>query len=910
MSAYDASSFQLLDPEFYRSIGERSPDTEFVDTVRAVLGPDGWGIHPGGVWTYLQPDGWSGPRQGWKLHVSATPGNAVTVLSQVASVLRTEPAAFKFASDAFMLALLLGKNWPREGGGKFITVYPADEDQFRRLSEALAAATAGQDGPYILSDRRVPGSRVVFYRYGQHVADEEVDAQGNRRQQIRAPSGEAVSDRRRGHYQVPEWVEDPFGAAGVREVDASARKVTLNGRYEVQRVVRYSNTGGIYRARDLESGETVIVREARPNTGWVDGATDAVALLQKEARVLQRMEGTGFAPRLIDTFQRWEHQYLVQENVEGMVLRDHVLKRYFKRRTLASPRRLFWLFRRLLRELVRGVESFHQRGIILRDLSSGNVMVRPDGTLCFIDFEISWERGTEQTVARMHTPGFASPEQMGGGEPTGADDFYALGAMVVELCSFMAAGIGLNPEGVLATAGMMLAEVGLPKDLLTIARRLLDPDPSARWTGDDVRRALERIPTSRIPWRASELGRALRAETWKNGAEVEAEALAACEAVCEFFERSADPASDHRLWPSSPAAYHVNPVCVRFGACGPIEFVRRVRGRCPGAWLDWVERRSDPARTPPGLYVGLAGVGLTLAGCGREEAGRRLLLAATESPLLATDANLYHGAAGVGLAALTLGAALEDEELLDAAIRIGTELEGRAERRRHGIAWRAEGGSIPSGIANGGSGISLFFTYLGALTGEPRWWNVSRRALEFEFAQVKHTAGYAFWPDVGGGRRKTSKSPHVAYGSTGVGAAAVRLYACTGEGELWEWVERCAAVGTLRWTNKLWQDFGYAGWGELFLDMHAVSGEPLQRAHAERTAEILLANRVQTRLGVAFPGGALNRVASDFGMGASGIALYLHRLAHRRSDRVFYPDHLLPGWGHRAAEALPAALAS
>lgn len=909
MSAY-APFYSFLDPEFFLSLEERTPDEEFADVARAVLGAGGWEMHSGGVWTYLEPHGWKGPRQGWKLHVSATLANANVVLRQVASVLLAEPAAFKFASDRQMLFMMLGKNWPREGGGKFITIYPADEEQFQRLVGALSAATAGQDGPYILSDRRVPESRILFYRYGQHVADEEVDAQGHRPQQIRAPSGEAVSDRRRGYYQLPEWVEDPFGAASVRKVESDAPRVTLNGRYEVQSVLRYSNAGGIYKARDLETEETVIIREARPNVGFVDFSTDAVALLRKEARVLQRMQDTGLTPRFLDGFQRWEHYYLVQEHVEGTDLRDYVLDRYFQRQSLSSPRRLFQSLRRLIQELVRGVEAFHGRGIILRDLSSSNVLVRRDGTLCFIDFEISWERGTEQAVAFMHTPGYASPEQMSYREPTEADDFYALGALLVEFCSFMTSGLALNPEGVLASAGMMLAEIGLPKELLAIARQLLETDPSARWKGDDVRRALDGISVSRIPWRTAEPGRALRPEAWKNGGKVEEEAHVACESLCEFFESSADLSNVHRLWPSSPAAYHANPVCIRFGACGPIEFVRRVRGGCPDAWLDWVERRSDVTRVPPGLYVGLAGVGLTLAGCGREETGRRLVLAATESPLLKKESDLYHGAAGVGLAALTLGVALHDDGLVEAAVRIGTELEGRAERRRHGIAWRAESGVLPSGISNGAGGISLLFTYLGAVTGEIAWWDISRQALEFEFSQAKHSAGYTFWPDVGGTRRKRSQSPHVAYGSTGVGAAAVRLYACTGEGNLWEWVERCADIGTFRWTNKLWQDFGYAGWGELFLDMHAVSGEPLPRVHAERTAEILLANRVRTRLGVAFPGGALNRVASDFGMGTSGIALYLHRLAHRRSDRVFYPDHLLPGWGRRAAEAVPAALAS
>lgn len=909
MSAHDDSAFTLLDHQFFRSLEERTPDQGYMEAISHVVGEEGWGAYSNGVWTYVQPHGWNGPRQGWKLHASATLSNAKAVLGQVASVLLADPAPFKFAADQMVLSLMLGKNWPREGGGKFITIYPADEEQFRRLVESLSVATAGQEGPYILSDRRVPGSRVLFYRYGQHSADELVDARGYRRPQIQAPTGESVSDRRRGYYQVPEWTADPYGASTVRVVDADAKKVTLNGRYEVQGVLKYSNVGGIYRARDLETDETVIVREARPNTGWIDSSTDAVALLQKEARVLQRMEGTGWAPRFVDTFQSWEHHFLVQEEVKGTLLRDHVLGGYFRHRALASPRRLFWRFRNLLRDLVQGVEAFHERGVILRDVSSNNVLVRPDGTLCFIDFEISWERDAGQAVAWMHTPGFASPEQMVRSEPVRADDFYALGAMVVEFCSLMATGLDLNQEGVLATAGMMLAEVGLPRELLAIARGLLDPDPSSRWTGDDVRRALDGITASRIPWRAAEPGRRFRPEDG-DAAGVAAEALATCDQLCEFFEASANPASRHALWPASPGAYHVNPACIRFGACGPIEFVRRVRGSCPDAWLDWVEEQADPDRLPPGLYVGLAGVGMTLAGCGREETGRRLLLAATESPLLETDADLYHGAAGVGLAALTLGAALDDRELLDAAVRIGGDLERRAEKRRHGIAWRTASGVLPCGISDGGSGISLFFTYLGAHTGDPRWWDVSRRALEFELSQVKQTAGYALWPSVGGTRRKRSLSPHAAFGSAGVGAAVARLYACTGEGELWEWAKRCADAATFRWTNKLWQDMGYAGWGELFLDMHAVSGDALFLAHAGRIGEILLANRVPTRHGTAFPGGALHRVASDFGMGASGIALYLHRLAHGRSGRVFYPDHLLGGWGRAAEEPPRIALAS
>lgn len=907
MNAHDVSVFTLLDREFFLSINRRTPGTEFSSAVAEILDGGRWTLQADGVWTGAHPEGWAHQPQGWKLHLSATPQNAQTVLRRAAAVLRDDPAPFKFACDGAVLFLMLAKNWAREGGGKFITVYPADEAHFRRLGQSLSQATAGLEGPYILSDRRVPGSRVVFYRYGQHLAREELNARGQRAQQILDPAGASVSDRRRGYYQLPDWVHDPFGAKAVRVVEGDAKKVTLQERYQVEGVLRYSNAGGIYRARDLQRGRTVVVREARPFTGFINKTVDAVALLHKEARVLRLMHGTGWTPRFVDEFQVWEHHYLVQEQVKGAPLREYALARYFKRDKVASPRRLFWTFRDLVLQLVKGVEAFHRRGVVVRDLSTDNVLVRLDGSLCFIDLEYAWERHGEQPYAPgIATPGFAPAEQVAGDEPRETDDWHALGAAVVEMCSMMANGLGLNRGGVLATAEMMVDEVGLPRGLLAMARGLLDPDPATRWAGDDVRAALRAIRADDVPWAPRHPGRSVDPAAAPRAGAIRAELAETAEGLCAFFEASAEPEREECLFPASPQAQVLNAVCVQLGACGPVEYVRRVRGQVPGRWLDWMERKAEPDRCPPGLYLGQAGVALTLAACGRRDAARRLLLQAADSPLLETEFDLYHGAAGVGVAALALGAALDDDELRDVARRMGGRLEETAERRSRGIAWRTAEGTIPCGLAEGGSGISLFYTYLGACTGDARWWDRAAQALEFEFSQAASFAGVVVWPATGGTRRRTSKSPHVVFGSAGVGTAAARLYACTGAPELRSWAERCAETVTFRWTNKLWQDMGFAGWGELFLDMQAVTGEAKYGEHAARMAEIILPNRVRTRLGLAFPGAGLNRVASDFGMGASGIGLFLHRVLHPGTERAFFPDHLLAGWPAAAQSARAA----
>ncbi|HEU0301004.1 MAG TPA: lanthionine synthetase LanC family protein, partial [Longimicrobium sp.] len=837
-----------------------------------------------------------GVRSGWKLHVSTLPQHAEQVLRRVVDVLKVDPAAFKLASDRRILDLLTTRNWPRSGGGKFITIYPADAEHFRRLGEALARATAEFDGPYILTDRRVPGSRVVFYRYGEHLASEAVDERGARVPRIEGPSGEVALDQRTAWYQLPEWAADPYGARPVRVLDPRADAVTLTDRYRIHGALRYTNLGGVYRATDLRDDRPVVIRERRPLYGWVSPGTDAVSLLHNEAGILRRMDGLGWTPGFVDTLQVWEHHYLVMEDVPGVSLRDFAAGQYLRPRRVASPRRLYGTFRRLVLELLRGIEEFHARGIILRDLTPENILVRPDRSLCFIDLEFAWQRdGEVPPASRVQTPGFASPAQAGGDAPTEADDFYALGAVLVEMCCCMAGGLGLNREGVLKTAEMMMDEVGLPRVLSTIARGLLNPDPSERWGAGEVRRAFRAVRDGDVAWGAHEPGRRVApgADACA-AADTASRAAEACDAVCAFLEASAGPGDADALWPASPQTHRTNPVSVLHGAGGPLEYVRRVRGACPDAWLDWVEERALPERCPPGLYAGLAGVALTLSACGRPESARRVMRAAVESPLLSSSAGLYYGAAGVGLAALSLGAELGDPALREFAVQTGERLGGLAVPRSRGIAWPGEGGVIPSGLALGGSGIALFYTYLGASTGQERYWELAGKALRFEFAQARTRGGYLFWPD-NAGRHRRYWSPHVSFGAAGVGAAAARLYRCTGDPQMLQWAERCARALTFRWTNKLWQDMGYAGYGETFLDMYALTGDPAYREHALRMAEVLLPNQVKTRLGVAFPGLGWCRVSSDFGYGTSGIALFLHRLVHG-GNRAFFPDHLIPGW--------------
>lgn len=68
---------------------------------------------------------------------------------------------------------------------------------FLRLGEALTRELAGLVGPYVLSDRRWPGSSCVSYRYGGFARRSRLREDGSRLLVIAGPDGEPVPDVRR-----------------------------------------------------------------------------------------------------------------------------------------------------------------------------------------------------------------------------------------------------------------------------------------------------------------------------------------------------------------------------------------------------------------------------------------------------------------------------------------------------------------------------------------------------------------------------------------------------------------------------------------------------------------------------------------------------------------------------------------
>ena len=171
--------------------------------------------------------------------------------------------------------------------------------------------------------------------------------------------------------------------------------------------------------------------------------------------------------------------YLVMEYVDGVPI-----DRFSEDLDLRARLRLFL-------KVCDAVAYAHSRLIIHRDLKPSNILVTAAGEPKLLDFGIAKlldpAQEMTQTIERLLTPEYASPEQLLGGAQTTATDVYSLGAVLHKLLK------GASPRA--ATT----ATQDLPRDLDFILSKALRQEPEERYPSveafaGDIRAFLEWRP--------------------------------------------------------------------------------------------------------------------------------------------------------------------------------------------------------------------------------------------------------------------------------------------------------------------------------------------------------------------------------------------------------------------------------
>ena len=854
----------LADPDYYQPPRRyRDPSPQ----LRPGQMPGSWRQSRLESWTIWSPPDVTAPAQGWKIHVSAMLERAGAVLEQVAAVCVAERVPFKHLATEFAFVYAHHKHGSRAQAGKFCSVYPSDEQQARRLLESLAQRLRDEDGPHILTDRRYRDSRTVHYRYGAFRPLSRIRPDGTVQHQIRDTAGRLVDDVRGVRFVLPDGITDPFtDSTTVTPVQPRSAGGVRLGDYQVVGALSHSNAGGTYRAV-APSGEQVFIKEARAHNGLHWDRSTAQARLRREYQVLCDLHARapGLAPRPIDYFRRWEHEFMVTELVPGRPVFRHISRQnaYLQPTSVAEFDRYFQFCRDLLAQLSEALDRLHQLGYRFGEVSPNNLLIAEDGTLRLVDFEAS--NRLDEPPVTIGEAGYV-PTQDADWAGTGADT-YGLGALALTMVMPFHQQAERHPAGLAHLYADLSRRRPVPPDLWQVATRNYRV-PEVGPAGADGLPAPEAVAADPLPHL-----RTLR------------------EALAREIAATARPDDPDAIWPTIPAGYATNTWCVAYGAAGVLHALHRAGLPIDPAVVGRLRREAVTRRgsLPPGLHFGTAGIAWVLAEQGQLDEAVALIRAATNHPVTSESASWGAGSAGVGTACLAMYGYTGDEEHLDRAVRIGETLCATDDPAASLGPRRAVG------LLHGRAGLALFLHHLWRATGEKRYLRHGVGLLHAELANAIEMPGGELGFREDAIRRRAMV--YLAVGAAGVGHVLTRYVGVAADERLADAMPRVFRYADQQSTVAPGLYLGLAGLAFAQADHNAYggAGDPAGSERAVRVAAGLVKYAVPGPAGrMRFLGASGLRFSVELWSGAAGILLALDRVLSGSNGHLFTLDDL-PG---------------
>jgi serine/threonine protein kinase len=825
------------------------------------------------------------PRQGWKLHVSSAVVSAEAVIHSALPILVTEGVTFKIAGSLPMLAELNSGALGMSQIGKFITVYPQDDDQAVRLAGRLADATRGLRGPQIPSDRALDAGSLVHYRYGEFAGIQVQLESGLPARLIEAPDGMLFPDRRLNRYSPPAWADDPFLAAGVA-APAPAPTPVLANRFLQASIIHESPRGSVRLGVDLDGPSMCVLKRAERDAYLDEMGRDARDRLRDEAAILERLGDVSRFPRAFGLVEDGDALVLAMEDLGGQTLETVVRDRARMDWPIPTEVIVDWAS-----SLAALVNTVHEAGLVYRDLKPPNVLVT-DAGIALVDFELAHERTASEVPHGRGTPGYMSPQQYAGERPTIADDVYGFGAVLY----FIASGVELSrlPPEVATRRPIQLLNPDVPDRLAQLIHGCVLPSPADRPSSlVEVVHALRSLTTAPHSHRHRRRSSTTPATTER----FRALAVRLGDSLSTSVETDADGA----VWRTShPLGAAMSSRDINIGSAGSLlalaELVQAFDVRSHRRILESAAARlaSQPPgpRFLPGLYVGEAGVGGALLRAGQVLGDEALVAeAATRGRLIASaphrSPDLFTGSAGRLRFHLWLWDETGDEEHLVHARDAGEAVMEAATGIGVGEwAWSVpdfddEAGSTTYlGYAHGAAGIADALLDLFEAQGDERCLELASGAakwLKRQAVPVLTDRSGLGWPH---GEGSAVAFPSWCHGAAGIGQFLVNLsrHGLMDEaGELADGAGRAVIRGS-RFLGPL-QCHGLAGNLEFLLDLYQATGRDEHLVGALELGELLAEQGVERNGALVWPSESGVTFTPDYMVGYAGVAPALLRLA-------------------------------
>lgn len=274
---------------------------------------------------------------------------------------------------------------------------------------------------------------------------------------------------------------DPIVSSSDSELQSRIERV-LASQYEVVREIGRGGMGIVYLGRDLRLKRPVAIKLLPPELAY---RSEIRTRFLKEAETAAQLSHPNIVP-IFSVDERDGLVYFVMGFVDGENLGQQ-LHRVGKMDSEDA--------RRILREVGEALSYAHARGVIHRDIKPDNILLfEEDGRVMVTDFGIAraiTEGDSRLTATGMAigTPAYMSPEQSAGDKQVdGRSDLYSLGVVGYQMLA------GEPPFVASSTPALLVKHISesptpvaervsdVPPDLASIVMRLLEKDPSRRFS--------------------------------------------------------------------------------------------------------------------------------------------------------------------------------------------------------------------------------------------------------------------------------------------------------------------------------------------------------------------------------------------------------------------------------------------
>lgn len=270
----------------------------------------------------------------------------------------------------------------------------------------------------------------------------------------------------------------------------------LQNRYKIIRTLGQGGFGRTYLAEDQRRfNELCAIKELIPAATGVSAWEKAQELFEREAASLYQIEHSQ-VPKFRERFEQDQRLFLVQDYVEGKTYYELLEERKNIGGAFTEAEVL-----RLIRSMLPVLSYIHSKGIVHRDISPDNIIMREtDKMPVLIDFGVVKElrlklqskNATPQTY--VGKPGYSPSEQIQTGQAYPSSDLYALAVSAIVLLTAKEPA-ELFDDNLLVWNWQPLVTVN-PK-FAEILNRMLSHKPGGRYqSAREVSEALESLNQS------------------------------------------------------------------------------------------------------------------------------------------------------------------------------------------------------------------------------------------------------------------------------------------------------------------------------------------------------------------------------------------------------------------------------